>query len=328
LNFNDYIGQEKIKNALNDMIKTNKLSHAYMFEGADGMGKFTLAKIFAQAVLCEDTISAPCGKCYSCIKFSSNNHPDFYTISPKGLSIGVDEIRKLQDNIIIKPIESNKKVYIIEQADKMTEQAQNCLLKTLEEPPGNSLVILCLQNTAVMLKTIKSRCISVKFDVYKANEIKAVLKMCDVKNEEVLELASTFSQGILGKAFSIVSEEFIQVREDIINFLCSLSGSGIEDLLKTISYLDSKKEIIEDVLDIISSWYRDLAVCKASGNERLLINFDKKDIIFKNIEDYSQQDIIRIVKMIEESRRDIRRNVNLPMVLDNMLIGFWEVVNG
>lgn len=328
LNFNEFIGQEKLKQTLQSILKGKKLSHAYMFEGADGMGKFTLAKIFAQAVLCEGTKDVPCGKCCSCIKFSSNNHPDFYSISPKGLSIGVEEIRKLQDSIIIKPIESGKKVYIIEKADKMTEQAQNCLLKTLEEPPGDSLLILCVQNTASMLRTILSRCVSLKFDQYKADEIKSILKTHNITNEESLELASIFSQGILGKAFSLLSEDFMQVREDMICFLSSLHGSPIEYLLKISSYLESKKERLEDVFDIISSWYRDIAVCKYSESGMLLINFDKKDIILNNIKDYSQDDIIRLVKMIEEARRDIRRNVNLPMVLDNMLIGFWEVVNG
>ncbi|MGE5329359.1 MAG: DNA polymerase III subunit delta' [Deltaproteobacteria bacterium] len=327
MNFNDFVGQEKIKSTLKDIIQSGKLSHAYMFEGADGMGKSTLARIFAQAALCRNFEKAPCGECSSCTKLSNSNHPDFYTISPKGLSIGVDEVRKLQENIIIKPIESEKKVYIIEQADKMTEQAQNCLLKTLEEPPGDSLLILCVQSTANMLKTIKSRCVSLKFDIYKDEEIKAVLRMHDIDNEESLELASVFSQGILSKAFLVVSEEFMRVREEIICFLSNLHGSRIEDLLKTASYLDSKKEFIQHIFDIISSWYRDLAVYKVCGNDRLLINLDKKDIILKNIKNYSERDIVQIIKKVEESRRDIRRNVNLPIVIDNMLIGFWEVVN-
>lgn len=328
MNFKDFIGQEKIKKVLKEIIQKNKLSHAYMFEGLDGMGKATLSKIFTQAVLCEDKNNSPCGNCKSCIKVSSGNHPDFFTVSPKVLSIGVDEIRKLQDDIIIKPIESEKKVYLIEQADKMTEQAQNCLLKTLEEPPGDSLLILCVKNSGAMLKTIQSRCVSIKFEAYKTDEIKAVLRKNNISNEELLGFASFFSQGVLGKAFSIVSNEFMQIREDIIDFLSNIYGSRIENLLKISSYLETKKDMIEDVFDIISSWYRDLAICKASGNERLLINSDKKDIILKNIQNYSEQDIVQIVKKIEEARRDIKRNVNLPMVLDNMLIGFWEVVNG
>ena len=328
MNFEQFIGQEKIKKALKEIVQQKKLSHAYMFEGLDGMGKATLSKIFIQAVLCEDTSDSPCGKCQSCIKFSSGNHPDFFTVSPKALSIGIDEIRKLQDDIIIKPIESEKKVYLIEQADKMTEQAQNCLLKTLEEPPGDSLLILCVKNAGAMLRTIQSRCVSIKFEAYKTEEIEAVLRKHNISNEESLGFASAFSQGVLGKAFLLVSDEFMQVREDILNFLSSIYGSRIENIIKTSSYFETKKDIIGEIFDIISSWYRDLAVCKASGNERLLINFDKKDIILKNIENYSEQDIVRIVKKIEEARRDIKRNVNLPMVLDNMLIGFWEVVNG
>jgi len=328
MNFEQFVGQKKLIKVLKDTIQNGRLSHAYMFEGADGMGKFTFAKIFGQAILCESTNSAPCGVCSACVKFSSGNHPDFHAVLRKGLSIGVDEIRKIQDSIIIKPIEAEKKVYIIEQADKMTEQAQNCLLKTLEEPPGDSLLILCVQNAGAMLRTIQSRCVILKLDFYKNDEIKAILRNNDIRNEESLEFASVFSQGVLGKAFLLASEEFLQVREDMIRFLSSIHGSNIQDLLKASSFIESQKSMIEDVFDIISSWYRDLAVCKASVNERLLINFDKKDIIIKNIKDYSEQDIVQVIKMIEESRRDIRRNVNLPMVLDNMLIGFWEVVNG
>lgn len=326
MNFDSYIGQNKIKRTLHGMLKEKKLTHAYLFEGPAGMGKFTLAKIFAKTILCQKSKEEPCGICSSCIKFASANHPDFYTISPKGLSIGVDEIRKLQDDIIIKPIESAKKIYIIEKADKMTEQAQNCLLKTLEEPVGDSLLILCVENAGSMLRTIQSRCVSIKFDNYSIQEIKDILCRNGISDQNTLELAGIFSQGVLGKAFAFASKDFIQVREDVIRFFSSLNK--IENLLKIALYFEQKKEIIEDLLDILAAWYRDLAVYKASENDRLLINCDKKDIIIKNIEEYTEQDIVNIVNIIESARKDIRRNINLTMVLDNMLIDFWEVVNG
>lgn len=327
LKFNEYLGQKNIKQTLQSTLNENKLSHAYMLEGPTGMGKATLAKIFAEAILCRDFKGEACGTCSSCIKFKSGNHPDFYTISTDKASIGVDEIRDLQDGTIIKPIESDYKVYIIEQADKMTVQAQNCLLKTLEDPPKYVVIILCTGNPSTMLKTIQSRCIRLKYEYYSDDEIKEILKKSGSNDEQNIDFAAAFSQGIPGKAYESGSEEFINFRDNVINYLVDMKGLPIERLVSLPAFL-SEENSIEDVLDIISIWYRDIAVLRNTKSDRLLINSDKKDIIEKNIADITDRKIFKLLELIEHSRRDLKRNVNFQMVIDNMLISFWEVING
>ena len=161
--FEKIIGNDKIKNELINSINLNKFSHSYLFLGTSGIGKKLVAREFAKMILCEGTPKY-CNKCKSCIEFDSLNNPDFKEIVPDGTAIKIDQIREMQAKIYESPIISSKKVYIIDDADLMTKEAQNCLLKTLEEPPEFVTLILIGSNETSFLSTIKSRCIILKFD--------------------------------------------------------------------------------------------------------------------------------------------------------------------
>ena len=163
MNFGNIIGNENVKELLRNSIVTNSLVHSYMFVGPDGIGKSLFAKELAKIILCTSP-KKPCDECSSCIKFNSSNHPDFWVIdSEDGKNIKIGQIRLLQEQISEKPIVSEKKVYIINNADLMTVEAQNCLLKTLEEPPAYATIILVLSNENKLLNTIKSRCTKIAF---------------------------------------------------------------------------------------------------------------------------------------------------------------------
>ena len=328
LNFNHYIGQERIKGILKNFIIRNRLSHAYSFEGVVGMGKLTLAKIFATAILCHDKEEAACEKCISCRKMLSGNHPDFTIISSEKSSIGIEEIRNIQDKIIVKPIESERKVYIIDQADKMTAQAQNCLLKTLEEPPPYVVIILCVSNINAILKTIQSRCTRINFDNYSNEEIKSIICTQNVSDSQVIDFAVSFSQGVVGKAFSIISEDFLKLREEVLQVLKSIRVQPIEEMFKIAGFFESNKDDIDNIFDIMVTWFRDIAIYQHLKDENILINYDKKGIIFNSISEYNKVDLVCSVNIIEKARKNIKININFQMAIENMLLNLWEVNNG
>lgn len=174
--FDSIVGNENIKKLLIESINLENVLHSYMFIGTSGIGKKMIAEEFAKMILCSNEgHDRPCEICKSCIEFSNNNNPDFTEIIPDGNSIKIEQIREMQNKLIEKPIISNKKVYIINESEKMTKEAQNCLLKTLEEPPQFVVIILVTDNENLMLNTIKSRCTKINFTRLTNEEIKRIL---------------------------------------------------------------------------------------------------------------------------------------------------------
>ena len=173
--FNNIIGNEKNKELLKSIIDTNNIAHSYMFVGKESIGKLIFAKEFAKAILCENS-EKPCNICKSCIEFDTNNNPDFSILEPEGTSIKIDSIREFIKKVYEKPVVSNKKVYIINDSNYMTKEAQNALLKTLEEPPEYVTIILITSNENMFLPTIKSRCTKITFNKLKDTELAKVLE--------------------------------------------------------------------------------------------------------------------------------------------------------
>lgn len=171
LSFDNVIGNDKNKIFLNKIVKSDNTVHSYMFEGIEGIGKSIFARDFAKMLLCMGDSKTDCRTCKSCIEFENNNNPDFIQIKPDGKVIKIEQIRQMQEKILEKPIVSDKKVYIIDDADLMTKEAQNCLLKTLEEPPKFAVIILVLSNESKILNTIKSRCMRIFFEKLKNEEL-------------------------------------------------------------------------------------------------------------------------------------------------------------
>ena len=289
------IGNTEVKEYLEKIVKSNNVLHSYLFLGTEGIGKKEIAKEFAKKILC-DTKEDDC-TCKSCVCFDSNNHPDLYIIDYENQSIKIEEIRKLTEKVIEKPIISNKKVYIINNAETMTKEAQNCLLKTLEEPPEFVVIIMISSNDNLILNTIKSRCMSVKFKKIDNNELldysKNVLGYTEISNN----LLKSFD-GSIGKAAKLQEnkELYDQIEKLIINF-------AKKDLIDII--LDAKilydKENIFDILDHVT-------VC-----------------LFANTEINSNY--IDCIKHVNECAKKLRANGNFDMSLDIMIFSIWEELN-
>ena len=298
MRFDEIIGNEKIKEELKRSLEEDKVSHSYMFVGIDGIGKQLIAKAFAQMILCTNETEKGCDKCKSCIEFQSQNHPDFLYIEPDGNSIKIEQIRYLQRKIQEKPIISNKKVYIINDADKMTQEAQNCLLKTLEEPPEYSIIILIGSNENAFLNTIKSRCMKLTFQPIASEEIKQYMEktygMSNI-NENMLEAF----QGSIGKAIALKDKK--EEYENIEKMIEKLDKTDMTELMQLGSALYQSKEEINDILEYMNI---------------VLLKMTKENVKYANC-----------IDIVENTKKRLHQNANYDMCIDNMIFNMWEEVN-
>ena len=296
--FDEIIGNDKIKEALEKTVNENKVSHSYMFVGIDGIGKQLVAKKFAQAILCTKETEKSCNQCKSCIEFMSNNHPDFLYLEPDGNSIKIEQIRYLQRKIQEKPIISNKKVYIINDADKMTTEAQNCLLKTLEEPPEYSTIILIGSNENAFLNTIKSRCMKIAFQPIEAKYIKQYMEETYGITNISQNMLEAF-QGSIGKA--IILKDKKEQYEHIEDMIEKLDKTDMTELIRLGEPLYQSKDEIMNILDYINI---------------ILLKLAKENTQYANC-----------IEIIENTKKRLNQNANYDMCIDNMIFNMWEEVN-
>lgn len=295
--FEQILGNKKITEQLTNSIKIGNISHSYLFLGTQGIGKKMIAKEFAKMILCtsEDKY---CGVCKSCIEFDTDNNPDFSIIEPDGNSIKIDQIREFQKKVSEKPIISQRKVYIINDSDKMTVEAQNCLLKTLEEPPEFVTIILVGTNENAFLSTIKSRCMILHFEEISEEEIlKYLEENYQIKiNSQIMIKAF---QGSIGKAIELKDKQ--EQYEKIENLIYGLEKMDVVDLVNKAEFLYSSKDDKTEILDYMEVILMDIA---------------------KTSNKYAQT-----IEIIEQTKKRLAANANYDMSIDNMLFKIWETVN-
>lgn len=296
--FDNILGNDRIKEVLANSVKNNKISHSYLFVGTEGIGKKLIAKEFAKMILCIDDNEKYCNKCKSCIEFDTNNNPDFKIIEPDGASLKIEQIREFQSKIAEKPIISKRKVYIINDSDKMTKEAQNCLLKTLEEPPEYVTIILIGSNENKFLSTIKSRCMILHFNKISNDEIEKILE-----EQYQLKINSKIMidafQGSIGKAIQL--KDKIDDYEKIENVIYSLEKKDKIDILNMAEIIYKAKDEKYDILDYMNIVFINLA---------------------KNSSKYAN-----CINIVENTKRRLQSNANYDMSIDNMLFNLWEQVN-
>ena len=294
--FDSIIGNNKIKQLLINSVQNDKTSHSYLFVGIDGIGKKMVATEFAKMLLCLNE-TRYCNKCKSCIEFDSNNNPDFLCIEPDGNSIKIEQIRYLQKKIQEKPIISNKKVYIINDADKMTVEAQNCLLKTLEEPPEYATIVLIGSNENAFLTTIKSRCMIIHFNKIENIEIKRYLEenyAISNISENMLEIF----QGSIGKAISLKDKK--NEYTEIENIVENINKKNIIDILQMSEIIYKSKDEILEILDYINI----ILLKKAKENYKYT----------------------KCINIVENTKKRLKQNANYDMCIDNLLFNMWEEI--
>ena len=302
MSFDSIIGNEENKKVLHNAVTNKNIVHSYLFYGADGIGKKIFAKEFAKMILCNGEDIKPCNNCKSCIEFDSNNNPDFFLIEPDGNSIKIDQIRQMQKSVLEKPIESSKKVYIIDNCHLMTKEAQNCMLKTLEEPQEYNVIILISSNENSILPTVKSRCTKIYFKELDDSEIFKYIG----NNYEGTLLENDLIKlcgGSIAKADFIVNK--VQLLNQIKDFILAIERTNKLVFMQKNQLLYDNKEDINLILDYI-----------------YILLFEQAKKNNRNTNGY-----INSMKFVEKTKNKLLNSNNYDMTIDNMLLNMWEEIN-
>lgn len=296
--FENIVGNEKNKKILEDIIIKNKVANAYMFIGQESIGKFLFAKEFAKAILCLNE-NKPCNKCKSCLELDNSNNPDLTIIEPDGNNVKIEQIRELNRKVVEKPIVSNKKVYIINDGQNITKEAQNALLKTLEEPPEYVTIILITTSESAFLPTIKSRCTKINFNKLAKEDMLKILKS-KYNYQNIADMVYKTSNGSINKSIQIIERQ--SEFENINKVFSDLENISIIDLINSKEEVFKEKEEIDNTLDYI-----------------ITIFFDKIK---------SNNKYIGCINIAEKTKERLRKNSNYDMTIDNFMLNIWEEING
>lgn len=321
MNFKQIVGHEKLIEHLQNAIRMDKVSHAYIFNGEDGVGKNLTADCFAAALQCEEQGINACGHCKSCMQAASGNHPDILRVSHEKSVISVDDIRtQLNSDIQIKPYSSRYKIYIVDEAEKMNEQAQNALLKTLEEPPEYAVILLLTNNRSRFLPTILSRCVALDFKPVPKAKIKTYLmEQCQIPDYQA-ELSAEFSAGNLGKAIQYASsEEFGMIKDEVIHTLKYMGQMEHQELMEVLKYFSEKKQAIDECLDLMVLWFRDVLIFKATKDANRVLYKKELSDISGQARLVSFEGLNEMLEAIEKFRLRLRANVNFEIAAELML---------
>ena len=326
--FDDIVGQEQLKEHLYNALTTNKISHAYIINGERSSGKEFIAKIFAMALQCENRQGIePCHECHSCKQALSGNHPDIVFIThEKPNTISVDDIRsQINGDIAIKPYSGPKKIYIMNEGEKMTVQAQNALLKTLEEPPEYAVILILTTNVNSLLPTILSRCVLLNMKPVRDEQIKKFL----MENMEIpsykADICTAFARGNVGKARMLAnSEEFDKVKEEAITLLKYIGEMEINEIVAAIKKINEYKFDVNDYLYILSIWYRDVLMFKATHDANDLIFREEIQYIRKVADKSTYEGIERIIDALDKSKQRLSANVNFDLTMELLLLTIKE----
>ncbi len=284
--FENLVGNEKVKEYLNSTIENKNISHSFIFVGKPGIGKKQFAHQYAEMIMClqDGKCDGNSVKCDSCIKFEGNANPDYAEITPGGKTLKIEQIRNLQARIVEKPITSRRKVYVIDDADLMSEESQNCLLKTLEEPPEYAVIILIVSNESRILPTIKSRCVIIKFQPLTSKEIK------QVKPE--------------------LSDDLIQLLEGSL-----LNAENIEQKKEQYAQLSNLVNVLENkqLVEVFNS-----ADLLYKGKDDIITLLEYLNLIF-----FSRNEI-NAIPIIEKTKKKILANNNYDMTIDYCLMNIWD----
>lgn len=307
----DFIGHEALINNFKQRCLKNTLSHAHLIAGEDGVGKGKLANILAKFILNGDL---------------DRKYVDIINYSSEKSSFGVDDVRDIIEEVYKKPFEKDKKVIIIHEGNKLTIQAQNALLKTIEEPPKGVYIIILCESLQLILDTIKSRCEIYKLKPLTKSELYEYIKIKKFNyDENEIKSAIAFSEGVPGRIDRYFNDDKLrELRNNIVILIKNLNKNDLEAILQQEESFSNLKNDKEEVLNIFGLFIRDILINKEIENEEFIINSDKLEDIKELTKEMSFKKLNNMIKTIEEARRNIKSNVSWGMMLRVMLIGFME----
>lgn len=325
--FQDIIGHSNIIGLLKKSIEMDRINHAYIISGPEGAGKLRIAKAFAAALQCEKGGSDACMECHSCKQLLSDNHPDIIRlVREKISSIGVDEIRaQINNDVAVKPYSSKYKVYIIEDAQLMTTQAQNALLKTIEEPKEYAVFMLLTSNKNALLSTIQSRAVVLDLRPVNSRLIRNyLLEKYDITEYEA-NVCAAFAQGNVGKAEKLAnSDKFNKIKDEAIGLIRYIPDMDIYEIIEAIRHLTEFKVDINDYLDILNIWYRDILLFKATKDVNGIVFQEEINYIEKAASRSTYPGIETIIQALDKAKARLKANVNFDLTMELLLLTIKE----
>jgi len=317
MSFKDIKGHTKQIFFLQQDLRDMRLAGAYLFTGPEAIGKGLVAKALAKAVNCLQNSSDGCDSCISCRKIENNQHPDVHFID-KGYSqeIKIEDIRGLRQEASLRPYEARYKVFIINDSHNLNDESSNAFLKTLEEPPKHSVIILITDKPALLFRTVISRCKKIKFSALSAKELEGILRQDYSVDEGPLHYLAFFSEGRLGCALRLKDRDFLTEKNRIIDYFTLPSrGPTQENVIKD-------REQLRYDLQILAGWFRDIYLLKAAGKNTRLINQDRSQAISKLAEFYTFGALDEILREVSDALFYIERNVNFKLLVSQLRLVF------
>ncbi|MCY4404057.1 MAG: DNA polymerase III subunit delta' [Candidatus Poribacteria bacterium] len=310
---NMIIGHQNIITQLKNAVTSERVAGAYLFSGEQGIGKETVALYFANLILCESpTDVTSCGECRACRKIKNGNHPDLRIIRPDGAQIKIDQIRHLQQQIVYQPLEGERKIYIIANTEKMNDSAANSLLKTLEEPPASSTIILLTENLKTMLPTIRSRCQILTFYPMPTEELSDALLDRFSIDTDGASAAAVLSQGVVGKAITLIDKGI----RDSGTIPEIMAETNLLAAFRLAEEFENEQERLDDLI----TWYRDLMLVQQDAPKEYLTHTDALEQLQTLVSHYSINRIQRAIKTIFQTKTLLQTNVSKIFALEVMCI--------
>ena len=320
MSFKNIWGQDRQIGILVHALKAETLAHAYLFTGIPGIGKTTTAYALAKALHCNVTPYDFCNACISCKKIDQGIHPDLVVIEPEGDSIKINQIRKMQEQVSYTSYEGHHKIVLIDTAERMNIQSANCLLKTLEEPPPHTVLILLTSVPYQLPSTVRSRCHRVMFQPLPEASIEDVLKQqCGEENGEMIALIASLAGGSLGSALRWTENGLLQERKEMLETLSLLHTCSPTTLFKCAELLGEDKELVREKLTMVTRWLRDLLLLKATFQENHLINKDLISEARAAASHVSWFNLFEQAQVIHEVQSAVESNVNVRLAMETML---------
>ncbi len=325
--FLDVLGHEQTILHMKHAIEMDKVSHAYIISGEKGSGKKLLADLFAQTLQCERKGTEPCMECQSCKQALSLNQPDIIrVIHEKPNTISVEDIRtQINGDIMIRPYSSPYKIYIVDEAEKLSVQAQNALLKTIEEPPVYAVLLLLTTNAGMLLQTIRSRCVILELKPVSSPMVKNYLMEQLEVPEYHADICTAFAQGNVGKAKRLaLSDSFSEMLEHALHLVKYIHDMEVVDMISDLKRINTYKMEINDYLDLLTVWYRDVLMFKATRDADSLIFSHELISIREKAQKSSYEGLECIIKSLEKAKIRLNANVNFDMALELLLLTMKE----
>lgn len=321
MSFSEIVGHQAAVRILQNSLREKRLGVSYLFYGPSGVGKSFVAKQFAKSLFCELQDGDCCNRCQSCLQAEKLVYPDLHWLDLQegSQNIKIEQIRQMQEAISLRPFQARAKVFIINNCQTLTEEASHCLLKALEEPPLDSVIILITVSLHLIVPTIVSRCQKVKFSTIKRQELKMLLEKDYSLDPKESRLLSYYLDGRIGDALSLAQSGFLGERDSILGtYINARDTNGFEELFR-------EKAMAEQVLSVFMSWFRDVLLVKLLLPQESLINQDRVVEIEKEAGKYTSAQLFLILDTLAKGFEYLKNNVNMRLLADSIMVNLtWK----